>query len=109
MGIATLATAQSALPKQDKLLIGEKNLQREITFSPEDITKLKENLDRNLTSFAITIEANGFTCCGPVKKLSKCIWSCCDGKTVNACGASPDLQEIISVYFKMKGDSTQNR
>lgn len=64
MGIATLSTAQSLSVKQYRVLIGENNLQREITFSQNDIENLKRNLDRNMTSFATTIEANGFICCG---------------------------------------------
>jgi hypothetical protein len=90
------------------IILGTKKSKQTIEFNADEVRNLLDDKAKgNLMLLNSTFEKKGLTCCSPSKKLSKCIWSCCDGATINTCTTSERLQEVVDLYFTSLSDTTR--
>lgn len=63
---------------------------RTFTFTEEQVRSFEEN-PRNLIAF---LSRSGTPCCEPRRRISRCIWACCDQSTrIDTC--HPRLQRVL--------------
>lgn len=61
-----------------------------VMFSGEEIKRAKTNPQVVIDK----LETSGARCCAPRQKISKCVYSCCDGNQVRTCDKT--LGEALS-------------
>jgi hypothetical protein len=60
-----------------------------IKFDEEDLRRVERSPEYIYSKF----QAAGVQCCEPRKKISDCIWRCCDGNQVRTC--NPTLKKAL--------------
>ena len=55
-----------------------------VSFSEEDL----RTVDRDPSFVLTNLRQSGVKCCAPRKKISKCIWECCDGSQTRTCNST---------------------